>query len=138
MTDRAPPRRRVARRGLPDRADPAPDWQEALIGRLRRLIRAADPDAVEEQKWKKPSNPAGVPVWYHDGIVCHVGPLKNRVRLTFLKGALLPDPRGLFNACLDGRAMRAIDLREDDPVDEDGIRALVRVAVRLNTSSASG
>jgi hypothetical protein len=76
------------------------DWRDGMIDRLRRIIVAADPGAIEEQKWKKPSNPAGVPVWYHDGILCHVGPLKNRVRLTFLKGAALNDSKSLFNACL--------------------------------------
>jgi hypothetical protein len=105
-----------------------------MISRLRHLIQSADPSAVEEQKWKKPSNPAGVPVWYHDGILCHVGPLKNRVRLTFLKGAYLRDTKGLFNACLEGNAMRAIDIREEDDLDEEGVRSLVRAAVALNSS----
>jgi len=107
-----------------------------MIGRIRRLIIAADPAAVEEQKWKKPSNPAGVPVWYHNGILCHAGALKNRVRLTFLKGAALKDTKGLFNACLEGNSMRAIDIREGDPVDEEGIQSLVRAAAALNAASA--
>jgi len=112
-----------------------PDWRDERINRIRRLIRGADPEAFEEQKWKKPSNPAGVPVWYHDGILCHAGPLKNRVRLTFLKGARLKDPKGLFNACLEGNAMRAIDILEGDAIDEAGILSLVRAAVALNASS---
>jgi hypothetical protein len=113
-----------------------PDWRDGTIARLRRLIEEADPEAVEEQKWKKPSNPAGVPVWYHDGIVCHVGALKNRVRLTFLKGTSLPDPKGLFNACLDGNSMRAIDIGEGEKLDAEGIRALVRAAAAVNASTA--
>ncbi len=118
------------------RAQPPPDWQDEMISRIRRLIKEADPTAIEEQKWKKPSNPAGVPVWYHDGILCHVGALKNRVRLTFLKGATLHDPKGLFNACLDGNAMRAIDIRAGDDIDAAGIKSLVRAAVIQNSSSA--
>jgi hypothetical protein len=108
------------------------------MSRLRRLIKEADPGAVEEQKWRKPSNPAGVPVWYHDGILCHVVALKNRVRLTFLKGASLTDTKGLFNACLDGNAMRAIDIREGGDIDAGGIKSLVRAAASLNASSARG
>jgi len=112
-----------------------PDWQDEMVSRLRRLIADADPAAIEEQKWRKPSNPAGVPVWHHDRIVCHVGVLKERVRLTFLKGTSLKDTKGLFNACLDGNAMRAIDIREGDDVDTEGIKSLVRGAVALNASS---
>jgi hypothetical protein len=112
------------------------DWREGRVVELRRLIIEADPAAVEQQKWKKPSNPAGVPVWYHDGILCHVVPLKGRVRLTFLKGAALADPKELFNACLDGNSMRAIDLGERDELDSVGIRSLVRAAVALNASKA--
>jgi hypothetical protein len=107
-----------------------------MTSRLRQIIEEADPEAVEEQKWKKPSNPAGVPVWYHDGIVCHVVSLKGRVRLTFLKGRSFKDTKGLFNACLEGNSMRAIDIGERDPVDVHGIQALVRAAVSLNTTAA--
>jgi hypothetical protein len=106
-----------------------------MIARLRQLIVEADPAAVEEQKWRRPSNPAGVPVWYHNGIVCHVVALKSRVRLTLLKGATLKDANQLFNACLDGNAMRAIDLQEGDRVDAGGIKALVRGAVAQNASA---
>jgi len=106
-----------------------------MISRIRNLIEEADPAAVEEQKWRKPSNPAGVPVWYHDGILCHLVALKNRVRLTFLKGAALNDTKGLFNACLDGNAMRAIDFHEGDDVDGGGIKSLVRSAAARNASS---
>jgi hypothetical protein len=113
-----------------------PAWQRDLVSRLRRLIQEADPAATEEQKWRKPSNPAGVPVWYHDGIVCHVVMLKQRVRLTFLKGAALTDTRGLFNAGLDGNALRAIDLGEGEAVDAVGIKSLLRAAVVLNEAAA--
>jgi hypothetical protein len=111
-------------------------WKDELTSEFRRLIQEADPEAVEQQKWKKPSNPAGVPVWYHDGIVCHIVALKNRVRLTFLKGAQLDDANGLFNACLDGHSMRAIDIGEGGTIDVAGVKALVRAAVALNTSAA--
>jgi hypothetical protein len=112
------------------------DWSDAMMARIRRLIQEADPAAVEEQKWKKPSNSAGVPVWYHDGILCHAGPLKHRVRLTFLKGAALKDSKGLFNACLEGNSMRAIDIPYGEEPDDAGIRALVKAAVALNTSKS--
>src|SRR5580658_6643662 len=105
------------------KAKPPPDGRQEMISRLRRLIEEADPAAVEQQKWKKPSNPAGVPVWYHDGIVCHVQPLKNRVRLTILKGAGLADPKHLFNACLVGNSMRAIDIHEADNLEVGGIKS---------------
>jgi hypothetical protein len=114
-----------------------PDWRRETIAILRRLIEEADPAAVEQQKWKKPSNPAGVPVWYHDGIVCHVQPLKNRVRLTILKGAGLADPKHLFNACLVGNSMRAIDIHEADNLDVGGIKSLVRAAVASNRQTAA-
>jgi hypothetical protein len=123
-------------KGAKKSSPPQPDWQGRTIARLRRLIEEADPSAIEEQKWKKPSNPAGVPVWYHDGILCHVVALKNRVRLTILKGATLKDPEGLFNACLEGNAMRAIDIGEGDEIDAEGIRSLVRAAVTQNVAAA--
>jgi hypothetical protein len=118
------------------KATSAPNWEDELVSRFRRLIHEADPAAVEEQKWKKPSNPEGVPVWSHDGIVCVVGVLKNRVRLTFANGAPLQDPKGLFNACLVGNAMRAIDVREGEAMDEAGIKALLRAAVAQNVAAA--
>jgi hypothetical protein len=117
---------------------PQTNWQDELVSHIRRLIVEADPVAVEAQKWRKPSNPAGVPVWYHDGIVCHVVKLKNRVRLTFLKGALLNDKKGLFNACLEGNAMRAIDISAGEEIDDEGIRSMVRAAAALNASSDRG
>ena len=117
-------------------ADGSTDWQDELISELRRLINAADPAAVEEQKWKKPSNPEGVPVWSDNGIMCTVQALKNRVRLTFGDGAHLDDKKHLFNACLEAGHMRGIDIYAGDRVDEAGIKSLVRAAAALNASTA--
>ena len=96
----------------------------------------ADPGIVEEMKWKKPSNPKGVPVWSKDGIICTGVTLKNSVRLTFFKGAQMKDPKKLFNASLEGNAMRGIDFHEDDTVDEDSLNALILEALKLNRSKA--
>jgi hypothetical protein len=104
------------------------------LSQLRALIRKADPAAVEEVKWKKPSRPMGVPVWSHDGIICIGEALKNAVRLTFPYGARMKDPKKLFNTRLDSKTVRAIDFHEGDPVDDAGLRALVRDAARLNSS----
>jgi len=117
------------------RAGPS-DWRVAALSRIRQLIRQADPDAVEERKWRKPSNPAGVPVWSHDGIVCTGETYANHVRLTFARGASLEDPMRLFNSGLDGNALRAIVIREGEEIDGQAFRSLVRAAVALNTSSA--
>lgn len=110
------------------------DWKGTTLSQLRSLIKKADPDLVEEVKWKKPSNPSGVPVWSHNGIICTGGILKNAVRLTFLKGAKLKDPKKLFNANLQGNAMRAIDYHEGDRINEDPLKALILEQVRLNTA----
>jgi hypothetical protein len=112
------------------------DWRGAALARVRALIREADPEIVEELKWRKPSNPAGVPVWSHAGIVCTGETYRDKVKLTFAKGAALKDPSGLFNASLDGNLRRAIDLREGDTIDAEALKALVRAAVALNTSAA--
>ena len=112
------------------------DWRGALLQRLRRLIREADPDVVETVKWRKPSNPLGVPVWEHDGIICTGETYRDKVKLTFAKGASLNDPSGLFNASLDGGTRRAIDFREGDEVNEKALRQLVREAAALNGSRA--
>ena len=112
------------------------DWRGDRLSQLRALIKNADRDVVEEVKWKKPSNPTGVPVWSHDGIICIGEALKNAVRLTFPKGAVLDDPKKLFNARLDSNSVRAIDFREGDKVDEDAVKALIQEAVLLNTSKA--
>ena len=108
-----------------------------MLSRLRTLIRQADPEVVEEVKWRKPSNPAGVPVWYHDGIICTGETYKSHVRLTFAKGASLKDPKGLFSASLEGNALRAIVIHEGDEIDDKAFKALVRAAVSLNTSVPS-
>jgi len=110
------------------------DWRGKTLSRLRDLIKQADPAVVEEVKWKKPTNPGGVPVWSHDGIICTGETYKNAVKLTFAKGAQLKDPKKLFNASLEGNALRAIDFHEGDTVDEAAFKALIREAVELNTS----
>ena len=112
------------------------DWRGAVLARLRRLIRDADPDVIETVKWRKPSNPAGVPVWEHGGIICTGEIYKDKVKLTFARGAALDDPSRLFNASLDGGTRRAIDVREGDALDEAAFKALVRDAVALNASKA--
>ena len=108
------------------------DWRGETLARLRRLIREADPEVVEQVKWRKPANPMGVPVWEHDGIICTGETYRNYVKLTFARGAALPDPTGLFNASLDGNTRRAIDIREGDAIDEAAFKALIRDAVALN------
>jgi hypothetical protein len=110
------------------------DWRGETLGRMRRLIRQADPEVVEAVKWRKPSNPAGVPVWERAGIICTGDAFKNHVKLTFAKGAMLPDPAGLFNASLEGNAMRAIDIRQGEEVDGEAFQVLVRAAVAFNLS----
>jgi len=107
------------------------DWRGDVLGRIRTLIKEADPDVVEERKWAKATNP-GVPTWSHDGIICTGEPYKDKVKLTFAKGASLPDPKGLFNSSLDGNTRRAIDLHEGDTIDARAFTALVKAAVALN------
>ncbi|WP_315705217.1 MULTISPECIES: DUF1801 domain-containing protein [unclassified Bradyrhizobium] len=104
------------------------DWRGERLARIRALIKEADPDVVEEWKWR------GVPVWSHGGIICTGETYKSVVKLTFAKGAALDDPSGLFNASLDGNVRRAIDVREGDKIDEKAFKALIRAAVKLNTS----
>ena len=108
------------------------DWRSEKLDRLRALIAAADPEAVEVVKWRKPSNPDGVPVWEHAGIICTGETYKDKVKLTFANGAALPDPAGLFNSSLDGNQRRAIDLAEGDAVDEAAFRELIRAAAAHN------
>jgi hypothetical protein len=113
-----------------------PDWQSETLARIRELIQQADPDAVEEVKWRKPSNGMkGVPVWSHGGIICTGETYKNVVKLTFAKGASLPDPAGLFNSSREGNTRRAIDIHERDKLDEKAFQALIRAAVARNTNS---
>jgi len=109
------------------------DWRGEALSRMRTLIKEADPDVVEEWKWKKPSSP-GVPVWSHQGMICTGETYKNVVKLTFFKGASLKDPARLFNSSLDGNARRAIDIHEGEEVDGTAFKALIREAVALNTS----
>lgn len=110
------------------------DWRGDVLARIRDLIRKADPEVVEEVKWRKPSNPRGVPTWTHDGIICTGEVYRDKVKLTFGKGASLEDPTGLFNASLDGKVRRAIDLYETDTLDTRAFTDLVRAATTLNTS----
>jgi len=109
------------------------DWRGETLSRLRALIKQADPDVVEEWKWRKATNP-GVPVWSHDGIICTGETYKSVVKLTFFKGASLDDPSGLFNSSLEGNTRRAIDVHEDEEIDEQAFVALIQAAVSLNES----
>jgi hypothetical protein len=112
------------------------DWRGEMLSRIRTLIKQADPEMIEERKWRKPSNGmAGVPVWSHNGIVCTGETYKKVVKMTFAKGASLKDPSGLFNASLEGNARRAIDFSEGDKLDEKALKALIRAAVALNKAS---
>ena len=109
------------------------DWRGETLARVRMLIKQADPQVVEEWKWVKPSNP-GTPVWSHNGIICTGETYKDKVKMTFARGASLPDPSGLFNSSLEGNIRRAIDFHEGDQIDEKALQALIRAAVALNTS----
>ena len=112
------------------------DWRGETLARVRRLIKEADPEVVEEVKWRKPSNAMlGVPVWSHAGIICTGETYKSVVKMTFAKGASLEDPSGLFNSSLEGNTRRAIDFHEGDKIDEKALKALIRAAVALNTSA---
>ena len=113
------------------------DWRETTLARMRELILEADPAMVEERKWKKASNNmAGVPVWSHDGIVCTGETYKAAVKLTFARGASLPDPKGLFNSSLEGNTRRAIDIHEGETIDARAFKALVKAAVSENGAKA--
>ncbi|MDE3058684.1 MAG: DUF1801 domain-containing protein [Bacteroidota bacterium] len=108
------------------------DWRGKKLSQLRAVIKKADPELVEEVKWKKPSKPSGVPVWSHDGILCIADTLKNAVRLTFPKGAQIKDPKKLFNTRLESKTVRAVDFYEDNTVDEAALKAIILGAVALN------
>lgn len=110
------------------------DWRGETLARVRAMIHEADPEVVEEIKWRKKTNPLGVPVWSHGGILCTGESYKDKVKLTFMKGAALDDPTGLFNSSLDGNARRALDLAEGDTLDADAFKALIRAAVSENAS----
>lgn len=124
-------------RTMPEKRKPAsrsapPDWRDGVMQHMRALIEQADPRVLEERKWKKPSNPAGVAVWSHDGIICTGEIYKDKVKLTFMHGAVLPDPAGLFNAPFTGATRRAIDIREGGEVDAAAFKSLVKAAVAWN------
>ena len=110
------------------------DWRGETLSRMRALIREADPEVVEEVKWRKPSNPSGVPVWSHSGMLCTGEIYKDKVKLTFAKGAALDDRGGLFNASLTGGTRRAIDIGEGERIDAEAFKALVREAVAINAA----
>jgi hypothetical protein len=108
------------------------DWREETLSRLRKFIHDADPDVVEDVKWRKASNPLGVPTWEHAGIICTGESYRDKVKLTFARGASVPDPSKLFNSSLDGGTRRAIDIREGEKLDEGAFKQLVRAAVAVN------
>jgi hypothetical protein len=118
---------------IDERIEELGDWRGQTLARLRALIKQADPEVVEEWKWRKATNP-GVPVWSHQGMICTGETYKSVVKLTFSKGASLEDPAGLFNSSLEGNTRRAIDFHEDDEIDEQAFTALIRAAVSLNES----
>jgi len=108
------------------------DWRSEKLNRIRELIHEADPDSVEEVKWRKPSNPDGVPTWSNNGILCTGETYKDKVKLTFARGASLDDPSGLFNASMDAGTRRAIDIKEGDSLNEDAFKALIKAAADAN------
>ncbi len=118
--------------GVDEKLRTLSDWRGATLARLRRLIHEADPDVVESIKWRKPSNPLGVPTWEHAGIICTGETYKDKVKLTFARGASLDDPSKLFNSSLDGGTRRAIDFKQGEKLDESAFKALIREAVALN------
>jgi hypothetical protein len=126
----------TASENITKRIEELGDWRGETLAWVRRLIHDADPEIEEEWKWAKASSP-GTPVWSHDGIVCTGESYKQVVKLTFLRGASLPDPQKLFNASLEGNARRAIDIREGERLDEDAFKALIRSAVQANSAARS-
>jgi hypothetical protein len=113
------------------------DWRSEMLSQIRTLVNHADPEMIEERKWKKPSNGmVGVPVWSHDGIVCTGETHKKAVKMTFAKGAFLKDPSGLFNSSLEGNTRRAIDFHEGDKINERALKALIKAAVKLNAADS--
>jgi hypothetical protein len=137
MTESGSTEGRSASELIDERITELGDWRGQTLGRMRELIRQADPDVVEEWKWAKRTNP-GTPVWSHDGIICTGESYKSVVKLTFMKGASLNDPAKLFNSSLDGNARRAIDIHEDEEVDADAFQALIQAAVDLNAGGKAG
>ncbi len=135
-------KKRVSKADLPSNlvsaaTEQVGDWRVEMLARMRMLIREACPEVVEDVKWRKPSNPSGVPVWEHAGLVCTGEIYKDKVKLTFAKGAALDDPAGLFNSSLDGNVRRAIDILEGDKIDAAAFKALVRAAAALNEAGSA-
>ena len=122
------PQAKSASQLIDDRVEELGDWRGEMLSQLRSFIKKADPEVVEEWKWR------GVPVWYHDGMICTGETYKTVVKVTFAKGAALPDPSGLFNSSLEGNTRRAIDFKEGEPINEKAFKALVRAAITLNKS----
>jgi hypothetical protein len=137
MTESGSTEDRSASELIDERIAELGDWRGQTLGRMRELIRQADPDVVEEWKWAKKTNP-GTPVWSHDGIICTGESYTSAVKLTFMKGASLDDPAKLFNSSLDGNARRAIDIHEGEEVDAGAFQALIHSAVDLNTGGKAG
>jgi hypothetical protein len=137
MTESGSTEDRSASELIDERIADLGDWRGQTLGRMRELIRQADPDVVEEWKWAKKTNP-GTPVWSHDGIICTGESYTSAVKLTFMKGASLDDPAKLFNSSLDGNARRAIDIHEGEEVDAGAFQALIHAAVDLNTGGKAG
>jgi hypothetical protein len=131
MKKSGPKTDKSASRMIDERIEELDDWRGRMLARLRALVRQADPGVVEEWKWS-------VPVWSHDGLICTGETYKNVVKMTFAKGAALADPSGLFNSSLEGNTRRAIDFHEGEKIDDKALKALVRAAVKLNTSRARG
>jgi hypothetical protein len=130
--------KKAAKKAAPKKAAPAKaaDWRRETLARIRALIKEADPQATEEAKWKKAGNPAGVPTWSHNGIICTGETYKDKVKLTFAKGASLKDPARLFNASLDAGTRRAVDIQEVDNLNEKAFKALIKDAVAANAKRA--
>ncbi len=130
MTKSGPQKEKSPSQLIDGRIEELGDWRGEMLSRLRTLVKEADPEVVEEWKWR------GVPTWYHDGIICTGETYKSVVKMTFAKGAALKDPSGLFNSSLEGNTRRAIDFREGDKINEKALKTLLRAAVTLNTSKA--
>ena len=122
---------------IDEKIDGLEDWRGKTLAHLRKLIHDADPEIVEERKWVKASNPGGVPIFSHDGIVCTGETYKLAVKLTFARGASVPDPKKLFNSSLEGNVRRAIDFREGEKIDEAAFKQLIRAAVRANLAAVA-
>jgi hypothetical protein len=135
MPKSAAPNANSASKQIDARIKELGDWRGEMLSRIRKVIREADPDVVEEWKWAKATSP-GTPVWEHDGIICTGETYKNSVKMTFAKGASLKDPSGLFNSSLEGNVRRAIDFHEGDKINEKALKALIREAIKLNESKA--